>query len=78
MMFIKSPHRLSVNDFIFCLGNKCFHIGLQYGNSGMTYRAARRYCRQQSGIRPDLASFGNELENGMRFIIVIFPAKTCQ
>ncbi len=64
--------------FIFCLGNKCFHIGVQNSSSGMTYKTARNYCVHKSGIRPDLASFDNELENGMRFVIVIIPAKTCQ
>ncbi len=79
VMSIKSPHISSLNDFIiFCLGNKCFHIGVQYSNSGMTYEKARNYCLHQRGIGPDLASFDNELENGMRFVIVIIPAKTCE
>ncbi len=37
--------------------------------SGLTYFDARDFCRIQSGIRSDVASFDNELENGMRLII---------
>ncbi len=50
---------------VFYLGNKCFYIGEHRVDSGRTYFEARNFCRNQRGIRSDLASFDNELENGM-------------
>ncbi len=47
------------------LGNKCFQINILNEESGVSYWDARDICRRQSGIRPELASFDNELENGM-------------
>ncbi len=55
--------------YIFYLGNKCFYIREHHVDSGRTYFDARDFCRIQRGIRSDLASFDNELENGMRLII---------
>ncbi len=56
----------------FFLGNKCFQVNIFNVESGVTFWKARRMCRMQSGIRADVASFDNDLENGMNLSFVIF------